>query len=683
MIEVELPDGSIAEFPEGTPREEMRAAIQRRFPAQSRAPMPRGNNVALTAAARRDADIVGDVDLQDPSALVQAIIKARQEGDALSERRFSIRLQNLERELYDPTRGMSTAERAAAGVGRSIVETGRGIGQLIGTYSPEEYQQARELDRSLTQTTAGFLGNIGGSVAQIVGPGVGLRAAASVPQAARVAPALNTASRAFLPTTFAGNVAQGVTYGAIQPVGPNESRLFNAGVGAGAGGAGFLASRAVGAAADILSPQSAQQTAERQAAQVIRENVPNADALRFEQSRIPGVQRTAAQATGNRDVAALERWARSLRTAGFEGVDQLNNDARVAALQRIGKDEDALAAAIRQRDAQTGPLRSAALKEQNVDINSVISALNKAERKLKGRDEVKGGITEIRRRLTEAQRVIKGQPASSIVGPDGQPLVAATADIRGGAPMDELYNIRLAIGDMLAGKANTQNPAALAGSRELIAARDYLDRAIAKRVPEFKQYLEAYKSASRGINRVQIGQAVIRQGSSPIGDDVAPMLQPQKFSQSTRGIGSDRLESGINRPAQAATGFRKARAEQSLTPDDMATIKAVRDDLARQFNAARSSGGGSPTFERMEVNRSIMRRAAGLFPSIREVLDMADDKAQERVFNAIGEALLDPAKLQAIIKRYPENERRLIRDSVNRLTLAGSAPAAIQVTSGP
>ena len=34
MIEVELPDGSIAEFPDGTPPEAMKKAIQKKFPVK-------------------------------------------------------------------------------------------------------------------------------------------------------------------------------------------------------------------------------------------------------------------------------------------------------------------------------------------------------------------------------------------------------------------------------------------------------------------------------------------------------------------------------------------------------------------------------------------------------------------------------------------------------------------------
>lgn len=43
MIEVDLPDGSVAEFPDGTPRETIKSAIQKRFPPQQAAPFRKGD----------------------------------------------------------------------------------------------------------------------------------------------------------------------------------------------------------------------------------------------------------------------------------------------------------------------------------------------------------------------------------------------------------------------------------------------------------------------------------------------------------------------------------------------------------------------------------------------------------------------------------------------------------------
>lgn len=51
MIEVELPDGSIAEFPDGTPREVMQGAIKKRLGMAAPQPAPAGGGVAIPPRA--------------------------------------------------------------------------------------------------------------------------------------------------------------------------------------------------------------------------------------------------------------------------------------------------------------------------------------------------------------------------------------------------------------------------------------------------------------------------------------------------------------------------------------------------------------------------------------------------------------------------------------------------------
>ena len=100
---------------------------------------------------------------------------------------------------YDPTEGMSFFEKAAAGVGKSIYDTGRGIGQMLGMVSREEVDEARKRDAALMNTGAGMGGNIAGNLAQAV----------------------------FLPggSTVKGATLIGGALGAAQPVGTDESRL--------------------------------------------------------------------------------------------------------------------------------------------------------------------------------------------------------------------------------------------------------------------------------------------------------------------------------------------------------------------------------------------------------------------------------------------------------------------------
>src|ERR1700685_1027964 len=83
------------------------------------------------------------------------------------------------RTTYDPTEGMSTSDRVLSGIGKGMVDTGRGVYQLgasighaAGMVSDEKMAQiqqdvdeSHELDKPLMNTTAGKVGDIIGTAA--------------------------------------------------------------------------------------------------------------------------------------------------------------------------------------------------------------------------------------------------------------------------------------------------------------------------------------------------------------------------------------------------------------------------------------------------------------------------------------------------------------------------------------
>lgn len=119
--------------------------------------------------------------------------------DYITDQRLAARLDTLRGESdlpsmhppikrYDPTSGMTGMDKFLAGAGRSVVETGRGLGQLAGVVSQADIDAARRLDVPLMATGAGQAGNIAGSVAQMYGPGVMVKGAAALPGLTRLAP---------------------------------------------------------------------------------------------------------------------------------------------------------------------------------------------------------------------------------------------------------------------------------------------------------------------------------------------------------------------------------------------------------------------------------------------------------------------------------------------------------------
>ncbi len=187
-----------------------------------------------------------------------ALENARAAGDDAAVAYLSqhIAAQASPAETYDPTAGMSTAGKLAAGAGKAVVDTGRGIGQLLGLVSDEQIAEARRLDQALMNTGAGQVGNVLGHVGTALMPGGVVGIAGKLAGSARAA----QAGRGLMaPTTIPGAMAAGGTYAGIQP-GSLEERAQSAGLGALGSGAGQALGQGISHLARARAPTRAAQT---------------------------------------------------------------------------------------------------------------------------------------------------------------------------------------------------------------------------------------------------------------------------------------------------------------------------------------------------------------------------------------------------------------------------------------
>jgi len=173
----------------------------------------------------------------------------------------------------DPTEGMSTTDKLLAGVGRNIVEFGRGIGQrlregiefvappqksitdlvtggkgrsfadTLGLPTQADIDEARKLDAPLMNTAAGKVGGFIGSAV----PALGVML---IPGA----------------QGLAGSIAIGGGLGAARPTTTGESAIKNAALGAGLGAAGYGAGKLIGTGIGKLADRAADRAAANSAA---------------------------------------------------------------------------------------------------------------------------------------------------------------------------------------------------------------------------------------------------------------------------------------------------------------------------------------------------------------------------------------------------------------------------------
>jgi hypothetical protein len=177
-MDVRLPDGTILRgVPDGTSRAELTEKL-----------------------ARNGYDVSKLGEVQDPKAAFQSKVDAQRAAD---------------KEKYAPTVGMSGLDKFAAGFGKAMTDTARGVGQFVGAVSRDDVAESRRLDAPLMDTGAGMGGNFAGNAAM-------LAPTALIPGAA----------------TIRGASMIGAGAGLAQPSTSMQETLLNTGVGAAAGAGG-------------------------------------------------------------------------------------------------------------------------------------------------------------------------------------------------------------------------------------------------------------------------------------------------------------------------------------------------------------------------------------------------------------------------------------------------------------
>lgn len=370
-----------------------------------------------------------------------------------------------------------------------------------------------------------------------------------------------------------------------------------------------------------------------------------------------GVSRSLAEETLDPGIAQLQRTVAARRGAEFDQMRRTNNMARSEALGGIAGDRAAMEAAERARDTAANPLRAEAMRGPDVDTSRLSSQIKRLEAGQEGRPAVQNALRDVRKLIT----------------PETKALDPLLFNAGSKMPVRQLDKVRRTIGDMLGGKYGGDSAAALAGSRELMAVKNQLDRVLAKQAPKYGEYIEAYKQGSKPINRMQLGETLLDSGTGATLDPVtgAYQIQPGAFGRQVK---------DLDKVAQKATGFNKAKASDILDEQDFATIGAVNDDLSRQvFADTAARGSGSDSFQKFMTQGDILGAVQELGFSVpgSGLLRMLGKAGADRVNARLAEALANPAEARRILEQATPVERRVIEEALQRLQAApGSVTSA-------
>lgn len=645
---VQGPDGAIVEFPDGTSPEVMQSAMKAHYGTK---PAPLGEQANL---------------------------------NGLSD---------------------SGWENARAGMGKSFVDTGRGLAQLaamlakrvtapasalnaltgnpdpIGGSAGRLYDKLKQsqseedrLSAPLMNSGAGLAGNIAGYAAQFLGPGLAVKGL-SAARGSAASPAL---MESLLPTTYRASAIQGGALGAAQPLNDQDSeskRLLNAGLGTLMGGIGQAIPRVVGGAVrgarSLVDPflESGQQ---RIVANALARFGKGGSMVPVE-SAVPGVQPTMAEATGNAGLGQLQR---ALKDADGATLNQFverqlaNNGARVDVLRGVAGTPDDLAAAIAQRDDAANALYGKAASSDAMRLDLLRQAAkDEAEKKLAGYGGLRAAdATEANMlRASPELEALAHRPGFQQAVQQAQKL-AADHGLNIGDPLKSvqgLHYVKLALDDMMqpnaASAIGRNQQSALQGTKQALLGE------IESISPLYAQAKDVYQQMSGPVNQMQLGQELLGRSTSSVLDPLGnPTLSPAKYASQLGRL--DEL-------ARKATGFKGAEAEKILSPEQIAALSSVKSDLERQAAGDYlGKSAGSNTVQNLASQSLLGEITGGLgLPGLAEssimqrIMRPIDTGYRlfgipEELKSKLGNVMLNPTspEAQAVLRRMQPEQRKYV-----------------------
>lgn len=572
------------------------------------------------------------------NASQEQVLQAAQLAFAQKQTRDQRAIQQIEqdRKTYDPTSGMSGAQKFLAGAGKAFTDIGRGVRQYlpqsIGGMSNEQIAEAAQLDRPLMNTDAGQAGNFFGNLS------------AAIPAA--FVPGANTAVGAGL---------AGGAYGTLQPGVSAEDRLKNVAIGGAAGAALPVAVKGAQALKGLIEPFY-QQGREKIIGRALR-SVGGAKAdeamagFASATGASPGVEPTVGMASRGINLpgyAALERATQAVTPDVTNAVAQraaANQEAMLQALRNVTPD---VQAAVSNRNRIAGELYDRA-RSQGVDqvaaqqLAPQIQALTK---------RLPDDVVSYAKKLAK----LNGMPLDDAGSVEGLHWVKKALDDKIGE------SVRAGNGDLARAYQGLQ--------------KDFLDT-LDQLSPVYGQARAAYASMSKPVNQGQILEQIEQKSVNPRGNITLGGLS----------------RSATDRTAKSVTGMPGATLETTLTPKQRATIEALRNDLlAMDFAANAGRGAGSDTVQKLAYSNILQQAGVPTFlknfaPTqaignmAGRALGVAYGEANQRLASELAEAMLDPKLASELMKKAkgdPALQNALANALRGASIFGGAAPGVIQ-----
>ncbi len=529
----------------------------------------------------------------------------------------------------DPTVGMSGFDKFAAGAGKAIVDTGRGLRQLgsyVGIGNQDAIQndinQAKTMDAPLMNTGAGLAGNVTGQIGMALAPAGAL---------ARTGGLAAKAGQAWLmPQTLAGAAGAGAAQGFVQPTATGESRAFNTGIGAAGGAIAPAIGTLYKTGKALVQPftQGGQEQIAGRALQRFATDPASIDAAAGAAQLVPGSMPTLAEATGDIGLAQLQR---SLRN---------NPDANQAITQRMMANQEARSTAL--QDIAGNPADRASWVKARGDVATENYGAAMASTP-EMTPWIKGQITQLQQRPSFQKAWPK---AVEMAQEDGLKLDPSNV-------VQVAHYTKLALDDAIGGaKAGglAGEAHAITGTRDkLVSLMESKDFA-----PAYREARQTYADMSKPINQMDVGQFLQNKLQPALSDFGATVrTTPQQYAQALR---------NGDQTARQATGFAGAKLENILSPEHFAMVNNIGKDLGRSAQAQElGMAKGSPTAQNL-LGHDVLQEALkgtgiprGLIQSglaetfLARPASIVAKPMEQKIMGLLGNAALDPKEAKRLL----------------------------------
>ena len=513
--------------------------------------------------------------------------------------------------------------------GISATRSGQIIADILGL--PKAETQLEQGVQSIAQAMGGAAGSA--RMAEAAGRQL------SAPIARQVAQTLATSP---LAQTAAAATAASATE-AVKEMGGGTGAQLAAGL---LGGAmipgGGTAAQAVGRAAPEVVRPFTQAGREVITGNVLRQLATDAEraaeAAATYTPRVPGYTPTTAQATRDIGLISAEGPIRSMDTGQFGIQTAQANRARMAILDRLAKDKDALERAIAKRDEVTAPLREEAFAKANVTPEAfqsgVALTVNKTIEDILASDV--GARSTVENTMRWAQQQIQ----------------------RGTTPQ-RLYEVRKDLRDASQGRLDKEGAAYSLAKGQLEQVIRSIDDALEAAAPGYKDYLQKYAASSRGIERLEAAQ----QFKSKV---LTTTPDPSSMG--------DYL---ISQPS-FVRAIRDAEKDTKLSKTQLAVLRRLGEDLDSGVLGRAVKVPGSDTFKNLSTANIIggivgKQMFGEISPGVQKAaapLNWLYNGTDDAIRQLLVEAMLDPKLASSLMKKASVSTVEPLSDELKKRAIA-------------